>query len=270
MGFFNWLFRKKPKKLKLGLALGSGGAKGFAHLGALRAFEENGIEFDVIAGTSIGSIVGAFYANGYTSTDIFELLKTIDLSDVKNIFMSNLDGSGLFGIIENNLGPIEFNDLKKPFKAVATELVSGEEKVFDTGNVAIALCASSSMPPFFKPVIIDNERYVDGAFTNSVPADVVRGMGADYVVGIDLRNHEAKPSLLSRIFPTYKSKVESPWEKGYEFSDIILNPDLRGFEATSFLQGAKMYEKGYKCAIDNIVKIKADIENLKKAKGIKK
>ncbi len=269
MGFFAWLLRKKPKKLKLGLALGSGGAKGFAHLGAIRAFEENGIEFDVIAGTSIGSIVGAFYANGYTSTDIFELLKAIDFSDVKNIFMSNMDGSGLYGVIENNLGPIEFSDLKKPFKAIATELISGEEKVFDSGNVAIALCASSSMPPFFKPVVIDNQRYVDGAFTNSVPADVVREMGADYVVGIDLRNHEAKPSLLSRIFPTYKSKVEKPWEKGYEYSDIVLNPDLRGFDATSFLQGAKMYEMGYKCAIDNMGSIKAELVKLKKIKGIK-
>ena len=77
MGLFSWFknftFIKKPRKIKLGLALGSGGAKGFAELGAIKAFEENGIEFDVIAGTSIGSIIGAFYANGYTSSDIVEM-----------------------------------------------------------------------------------------------------------------------------------------------------------------------------------------------------
>ena len=75
MNFFSWLFKRKPKKVKLGLALGSGGAKGFAELGIIKAFEENNINFDVIAGTSIGSIIGAFLADGYTSTDIYELLK---------------------------------------------------------------------------------------------------------------------------------------------------------------------------------------------------
>ena len=91
MKFFSWLFRRKPKQIKLGLALGSGGAKGFAEIGALKAFEENGLEFDVIAGTSIGSIIGAFYADGYTSTDINELIKNIDLGDVTNLFMIKMD-----------------------------------------------------------------------------------------------------------------------------------------------------------------------------------
>ena len=88
MGLFSFLFRKKnPKRIKLGLALGSGGAKGFAELGAIYALEQNGITFDVIAGTSIGSIIGAFYAEGYSSTDILELLKTVDIGEIKNIFM---------------------------------------------------------------------------------------------------------------------------------------------------------------------------------------
>ena len=82
MGFFSWLFRIKPKKLKIGLALGSGGAKGFAELGALKAFEEAGIEFDMISGTSIGSIIGAFYADGYSVTDINEMLKRENINTV--------------------------------------------------------------------------------------------------------------------------------------------------------------------------------------------
>jgi NTE family protein len=99
MNFFKWLFslrpKKKEKKITLGLALGSGGAKGFAELGALKAFEENGIEFNVVAGTSIGSIVGAFYANGYSSTDIYEMLERVDFSEIKNLFMIKMDTSGL-------------------------------------------------------------------------------------------------------------------------------------------------------------------------------
>ena len=268
MGIFSWLlkFRKKEKKLKLGLALGSGGAKGFAELGALYAFEQNSIEFDVVAGTSIGSIIGAFYANGYTSTDIFEMLKRVDVSEIKNLFMIKMDTFGLASVIDKNIGTDNIEDLKKPFGAVATEMDTGLEKVFFEGSVAKALCASSCYPPFFKPVEIDGKNYIDGAFTNSVPADVVKGLGADYIVGIDLSDHESKGSFLTRIFPTYKSKVERPWEKGYENADIILHPDLSGFTSLSFHQASAMYEIGYKCAIEQIPTIKSNLEKKKKYK----
>ena len=250
MGFFSWLFRKsKQKNIKIGLALGSGGAKGFAHLGALRAFEENGIEFDIVAGTSIGSIVGAFYANGYSSVDILELLKRIDFSEFKKLFMMQL---------------------KKPFKAVATELETGKEKVFESGNVAKALSASSSIPPFFRPVIIDGVKYIDGAYTNAIPADLVKNMGADYVVGIDLSTNKSKPGILKLIFPTYKSEVENPSAKGYEFSDVMLHPDLNEFSSVSVGAGSFMYDIGYHHALSFIPKIKKDLEELKnkKKKGI--
>lgn len=270
MGFFSWFRRKSaPKKLTLGLALGSGGAKGFAELGALKAFEENGIEFDCVAGTSIGSIIGAFYADGYSSTDISELLKSVDYNEIKNLSMIKMDTAGLFKTIDRSIGSMNIEELKKPFKAVATNLATGEEFVFEKGSVAKALCASSSYPPFFKPVVIGGKRYIDGAFTNSVPADLVKGMGADYIVGIDLANHNEKPGLLNKFFPTYQSKVKESWAKGYEFSDVMLHPDLSRYKAVSFTQGSKMYEIGYQTAVEALPKIKSDIENLKKAKKIK-
>ena len=265
MKIFDWLLkRKNKKKIKLGLALGSGGAKGFAELGALKAFEENGIEFDIVAGTSIGSIIGAFYANGYSSTDIFEMLKSVDFGEIKNLFMIKMDTSGLKSVIDKAIGQIAIEELKKPFMAVATELDTGNEKDFDKGSVADALCASSSMPPFFKPVIIDGVRYIDGAFTNSVPADLVRRMGADYVVGIDLSVRDAKPGMLSKIFPTYKSNVKEPWKKGYDNSDVMLHPDLKGFESYEFWNGLKIYDIGYQEAIKYIPTIKEGIEKAKK------
>lgn len=267
MKFFNFLFRKKqPKKIKLGLALGSGGAKGFAHLGALKAFEENGIEFDVVAGTSIGSVVGAFYSAGYSATDISELLSRIDFSEIKNPFMLRMDTFGMFKVIDREMGSLNIEDLKKPFRAVATEIESGREHVFTSGNVAAALAASSSIPPFFKPTVVDGKRYVDGAFTNSIPADQVVEMGADYVVGIDLSTRDNKPSILSKIFPTYKSEVEEPWAKGYEFSNVMLHPDLSDYSAISFWHGNKMYDIGYHNALTFIPKIKEDLENFKKKK----
>lgn len=267
MGFFSWLFRrKKERQIKIGLALGSGGAKGFAELGALKAFEENGIEFDVIAGTSIGSIIGAFYAQGYTSTDIFEMLKRIDFGEIANLIMIRMDTSGLHSVIDRELGSMNIEDLKKPFVTVATEVETGTEKVFDKGNAAIALCASSSYPPFFKPVVIDGERYVDGAFTNAIPADQVKKMGADYIVGIDLSTPENKTSLLMRIIPTYKTDVENPSAKGYEFSNVMLHPDLTGYTSVSFRSGSAMYDIGYKHALKFIPQIKSDIETLRHGK----
>ncbi len=260
MGFFSWLFKRNKPKLKIGLALGSGGAKGFAHLGALKAFEDNGIEFDMVAGTSIGSIVGAFYCNGYSSTDIFEMLKRVNFNEIKNLTMIGMDTLGLFSVVDREIGSLNVEELKKPFRAVATELDSGREKVFDSGRVAQVVCASSSMPPFFKPVVIDGKRYVDGAYTNSVPADVVKGLGADYVIGIDLKT-ESKPSLLKRIIPTYKSEVKEPWAKGYEFSDVVLHPDLNEFTSLSFMQGSAIYDIGYATAVKAIPKIKNDLEN---------
>lgn len=262
-GFFKNLFSRKPAELKLGIALGSGGAKGFAELGILKAFEENDIAFDYIAGTSIGSIIGAFYADGYSVTDIVEMLKKIDFSEIKNIFMLNMDTSGLFSVIDREIGSLDFEELKKPFRSVATELESGEEKVFSKGNVAITLCASSSYPPFFKPVIIDGKRYIDGAFSNSVPADVVREMGADYVVGVDLSSHVTKSSFLSKLFPTYEGKVKEPWKKGYDNSDIMLNPPLADFKPTSISSAGIMYDIGYSLAMENMPKIKKDIAELK-------
>ena len=178
-----------------------------------------------------------------------------------------MDTSGLISVIDKAIGSINIEELKKPFKTVATEVDSGKEHVFASGSVASALCASSSMPPFFKPVIIDGVRYIDGAFTNSIPADLVREMGADYVVGIDLSVRESKQGVISKIFPVYKSKVEEPWKKGYDNSNVMLHPDLKGFEAYEFWNGLKMYDIGYSEALKYIPQIKSEIENFKKKKN---
>ncbi len=264
MNLFSFLFRKKSKSVKIGLALGSGGAKGFAELGAISAFEQNGIQFDYIAGTSIGSIIGAFIAAGYTSTEIFELLRRVDVNEIKNLFMIRMDTAGLFEVIDKNVGSLNIEELKKPFAAVATDLESGEEKVFREGSVALALSASSSYPPFFKPVTIDGRAYVDGAFTNSIPADVVKEMGADFIVGIDLSVQGSRGGIISKVFPSFKSKVENPAEKGYKYSSVILHPDLTGYNSLSFSEGMVMYDIGYKCAIEKMPEIKTAIQKLKK------
>ena len=263
MGFFSWLFRKKPRKIKLGLALGSGGAKGFAELGAIRAFEENGISFDVIAGSSIGSIIGAFLAEDYTSTDIMHLIKSIDFSDILSKLMIKMDTDGLYKVLDKMIGGLSIEELKKPYRAVATEMESGEMHVFSGGSVARATCASSCYPPFFKPVVIDGIKYVDGAFSNSVPADQVREMGAEYIVGIDLSaTVKSKPTILTKLFTTYIGKEEQPSKKGDENADVMLHPDLNDYKPTSFREAEQMYEIGYNEAVKKIPKIKDEIRAL--------
>ena len=262
MGFISWIKSlKKPKRAKLGIALGSGGAKGFAHLGVLRAFEENGIEFQIVGGTSIGSIVGAFYADGYTSTDVFELIKKVEWTKIITGFMGGIDMSGLKKVISSAIGDKKIEELKKPFVAVATEIETGDAKIFYDGDVSDALCASASIPPYFKPVVIGDKRYVDGAFSDSIPAKHVRSLGANYVVGVDLSTEES--SLLSKFIPTFTKKVEDPKMAGYENSDIMIHPDLKGYSSVSFNKAYEMYEIGYQSALKAIPSIISDLKEKK-------
>lgn len=270
-GKFKSLFKRKPAPtFKLGLALGSGGAKGYAELGALYAFEQNGIEFDIIAGTSIGSVIGAFYAAGYSSTDCVELLNSVNVSEIKNLFMIKMDTLGLFNVIDRTIGGLDIEELKKPFRAIATELDTGKEHVFKSGNVAKALCASSSYPPFFKPVNIDGVKYIDGAFANSVPADQVKEMGADFIVGVDLSSHtKSGGGLLSFIFPEFKGGADEPYKKGYDNADVMLSPDLTAYKSVSFSAGHVMFDIGYEEALKHMPEIKAKILAAKLKKGVK-
>ncbi len=264
MGLFSFLFRRKPKKKKLGLALGSGGAKGMVHIGALKAFEENGIEFDMVAGTSIGSIVGAFYCAGYNSSEIMHLLEKIDFKEILNKFMVKMDTTGLEKVLNKNIGDLTIEELSKPFACVATDADTGEEIDITKGSVAKALCASSAFPPFFRPVNHLNRNLVDGAFNNSIPANLVKKMNADFIVGIDLSavKSEEKPSIFAELFPNNKFGKENPSAQGYENSDIMLMPDLSAYKATSIRSLDEMYEIGYQTAL-------AKIPEIKKAIGIK-
>ena len=145
--------RDFDKKLKLGVAFGSGGAKGSAHLGALKALEEDGFEFDVIAGTSIGSVVGALYAKGYTSDDMVALFREIIEGDPTLVLSFSLGIISLTEIINKFTGGAHFSDLKKPFRAVAVNVFKGEEVVIGDGELSSALAGSCSIPPL-KPIFL--------------------------------------------------------------------------------------------------------------------
>ena len=265
------LFAKKHKKA--GLALGSGGAKGAALIGALRVFEEEGISFDIVAGTSIGSIVGALYALGYSSADMMNVIKSYGVTELPKILAYKLKGYTVTSLLDKMLGEKYFEDVSMPFAAVATNIVTGGEVDISRGKLSIALAASSAIPPFFKPVTINDQKLIDGAFVNAVPADVVKKMGADVVISINLSSsdlNEASLSVLNGLYKTHGVKACNRLEKGRAASDYMLEPDIGDFLSTDIDKIDEMYYVGYTCAKEHIGEIKALLKKHKIVFGTKK
>jgi NTE family protein len=186
----------KPKKLptRVGLALGSGAARGWAHLGVIQALVEAGIRIDYIAGTSIGSLVGAFFAAGKIDM-LQELILALDwkkfttLIDVVFPKSGIIEGKKIANIMREHVPKTRIEDFPLPFNAVCTDLFTGHEIILQQGDVIEAIRASISIPGIFTPVRKDNTFLVDGGLVNPVPVSVVRSMGAGFVIAVDI-NHD--------------------------------------------------------------------------------
>ena len=179
------LFLRKKPPVRLGIALGSGGAKGMAHLGALKAFEEAGITFSFVAGTSIGAVVGALLAKGYSAEDMRRIVEAVNRREFSKNLRPFADLSFAERFLENYLEG-DFTTLRLPFAACATDGKDNRLVVLRKGKLARAVTASSAIPPLFKAVELDGRELYDGAFTNAIPTDVCRALGAEFVIGIDL------------------------------------------------------------------------------------
>lgn len=255
----NFIYRIFTKKhIKIGLALGSGGAKGVALIGALKAFEEENIKFDLVAGTSIGSIVGAMYALGYNAETMKSFLIKYKLTDKKQLLLMTLKGATVEKILNEVLNDKTFDDTLIPFCAVACDIKSGEEVIINKGKLSKALSASSAIPPIFKPVHKSSRKLIDGAFVNAVPSDVVKKMGADVVISIALHNKQSNAHIKKTVDLMYHGngiKITNRL-KQLKYSNYTIFPNLDDFTIADVKNLNNMYDIGYQAVKSNIMLIK--------------
>ena len=243
---------KKYKDLKVGISFGGGATRGFAHIGAIKAFEEAGITFDFVAGTSAGSLIGAFYAAGKTSSEMIEIAKSIKEKDIRTskIILIPSKTTGIENLIIDNLGDIDIQDLPVPFAPVVVDIKSTEEIALRRGNLAKAVAGSCAVPGVFAPVEFEDKLLADGGLQNTIPADIPKLFGCDYVVSIDVNSTRAygtsSTKLLDVMGASIRILMKSNAIKGYVYSEVIIRPDLKRFKSTSINGFEDMIEEGYK------------------------
>ncbi|MDR0850131.1 MAG: patatin-like phospholipase family protein [Christensenellaceae bacterium] len=265
----------KHQKAKLGLVLGGGATRGFAHIGVIKAFEEWGIDVDFIAATSAGSIVGALYAAGLGYEEIYARAKTLRKKDIvsKKLFLLPSKTTGLENVMKDTIGDLSFSELKKPLAVVAVDLVSGEEVVITKGKVCKAVAGSCSVPGFFVPTEFEEMHLADGSLQNNIPADVARSFGCNYVIAVDVNSTRGSGTESLKMTDVLSSALgilmKSNSVKGYMHSDIMLQPNMKRFSSQKIEGLEDMIEEGYSAAIERMDEIEALISGKPKAKNQK-
>lgn len=249
---------KKRKKFKIGLALSGGASRGIGHIGVIKAFEEMGIEFDVIAGTSAGSFVGALYADGWDSSRMIDALGTIKEKDIRRSkwFILPSSTETMISTIEKLMGSQKvFSDLQKRFVAVSTNLKTGKEVWIESGSVAKAVASSCAVPGVFQPVKWEEKLLCDGGLVNSVPVNVCREMGADYVIAVDVNitrgDGSEKTGLGSVINSTIGIMLKSNAVSYLELADYVLAPELKSFKSSKLENAEDMIREGERVVNEN-------------------
>lgn len=253
MGKLLNFFRKKPK---VGIAFGGGGARGLSHIGVIKAFQEFGLKFDYVAGTSVGSIMGAAYANDMSWHEIYDIAKKLKVKDIRTskLFFMPSKTEGLENLMMQTFGDINIEDLKKPFSAIAVDIKNTKELCISHGNLAKAVAGSCCVPGIFQPVEFGDRLLCDGGLQNNIPANIPRYFDCDYVVAVDCNS--------TRLYGTESTKVldvlgcslrilmKSNSVKGYMCADVTVATDNKRFKSTKLDGIDEMIEQGYKNAID--------------------
>lgn len=251
---------------KICFVLGAGGARGIAHIGFLKAMDENKIKPSAIVGCSMGAIVGACYASGIKPEKMREVAEALKFKDIVDFSIfskkSLLRSIKMRNKIANLLQGKNFDDLKIPFACVAVDMVKGKSVTLKEGSLLDAVCASSAIPSVFRPVEIDNMELVDGCVLERVPVKVSKDFGCDVVVAVDVLGKLPKYADTKNVFQHLLRTVDvndayhtEQYLKKYK-PNILIRPDLKDMSQYKVENLSFAYEMGYKAGIENVEKIK--------------
>jgi NTE family protein len=248
----------------IGVALGGGFARGLAHIGVLKVLEEEGIPIDYIAGTSVGSVIGAAYASGMCPKELEEIAALVRFKDFSRWTFSR------FGLFSNDKMAIflnkflrckTFEELRIPLAVTATDVITGDAVVFTSGNLCDPVRASCAYPGMFLPVNVNGRLLVDGLLSYGVPAAPLREMGAERVVASFLSAHWVKPKgprhvfdVIGQCFSIAQTKMAGPWKAA---SDVILEPAIGEFGYDDFVRAPDLIRAGEAAARAALSQIRA-------------
>ncbi|WP_407061084.1 patatin-like phospholipase family protein [Acinetobacter faecalis] len=225
--------KKDAKKPIIALVLGSGGARGYAHIGAIEILEKNNIHPDFIVGTSAGSIVGSLYASGKNSSELREIALNLKANDVRDVTLDKkgfFEGKKVEDFINKEVNNTPLQSLKIPIYVIATELKEGKKVVFNYGNTGQAVRASVAIPSMFIPTKIGDDEYVDGGLVSPVPVDVAKKLGADIVIAVDILAQPVHTET-SNIWGLFNQNINIMQkhlaQEELKGADIVIQPDLR-------------------------------------------
>jgi len=254
---------------KVGLALGGGSARGFAHIGVIQALEKHKIRPDLVVGTSAGSIIGAFYAAGFTGAQMEEV--ALKLKDMEVIDLSvgskrgMVVGTALQNVVNQYLQSKPIETFPIPFCAVATNLISGKANLFRSGNPGFAVRASCSMPGVFIPARQGSDEFVDGGLISPLPVNEARKMGANYVIAVDVSAQTDNANLYGMfelLMQSFDIMGQSLIRMEAEKADILIHPDLKKFSSTDFQSRKELIAAGYQAALQAMPQIKQALATL--------
>ena len=261
------------KPVKIGVALGGGAAKGFAHIGVIKMLEANGFEPVVVSGTSAGSVVGALYASGMNAFEMQQKAVALDEASIRDLRLFSgglIQGQKLQDYVNAQVKNLPAERLKKPFAAVATQLETGDRAVFVRGNVGQAVRASSSIPGVFEPVTIGGKTYVDGGVVSPVPVDAAKQLGAEFVIAVDISSKASgqKPSgMLGAVNQSITIMGQRLGEQELARANVIIRPQVLDIGAADFEQRGRAILEGEKAAMAAMPQIRAGVAKLQQQRA---
>lgn len=241
-----------PFNTKIGLALGGGAAKGIAHIGVLKAFEEENVDISYISGTSVGALIASYYAFGVSINQINKIAKDLTMKKVIHFTMKK---RGFFSthqikeMVLRDIGDVRIEDSKIPLAICTTDITTGEQVVFQKGKLADAVCASVAVPGLYTPVEINNRLLVDGGITENVPISVLEKMGAGILVGVDLNGVKKYPypdDMMAVMGNAFDIAIDLRTRDQLKKCDITLSLDLSDYSRVDNSHRAQeLFEEAY-------------------------